>query len=261
VTLPGTERPAGADERAGIAHGPGGTISAAERERVSAAYARYEDAGAAALYSRFNPAHLFLLQECERRMLRALRRSGRTSLHEARILEVGCGTGQWLRQLLVWGAQPSHLAGVDLLERRVEEARRLLPDGVALHAGSAGALPHASASCDLVLQVTLFTSVLDAAERRRIAGEMTRVVKPSGAILWYDFHVNNPRNPDVRGVTAREIRALFPSCTVELERITLAPPLARAIVPRSWLLASLLARVPLLCTHLLGVITPSRQDA
>ena len=258
MTLPGTERPAGTDDGGGIAH-PGDSISAVERQRVSAAYARYEDAGATALYSRFNPAHLFLLQECERRLLRALRRSGRTSLHDAKILEVGCGTGQWLRQLIVWGAQPSNLAGVDLLERRVEEARRLLPEGVALHAGSAGALPQAPASCDVVLQVTLFTSVLDAAERGRIAGEMMRVVKPSGVILWYDFQVNNPRNPDVRAVKAGEIRALFPSCTVELERITLAPPLARAIAPRSWLLAAALARVPWLCTHLLGVITPSRH--
>jgi ubiquinone/menaquinone biosynthesis C-methylase UbiE len=225
---------------------------------VADAYARYEDAGAAALYSRFNPAHLFLLQECERRMLGALRRTGRPSLHDARILEVGCGTGQWLRQLIVWGAQPANLAGVDLLERRIEQARRLLPHGVGLHAGSAGDLPHASASCDIVLQVTLFTSVLDLAERARIAREMTRVVKPSGIILWYDFHANSPRNPDVRGVRAREVRALFPSCRVELERITLAPPLARALVPRALLLASLLGRVPLLCTHLLGVITPSR---
>jgi SAM-dependent methyltransferase len=237
------------------------TLAPEERARVAAAYTRYEGTGAeATLYSRFNVPHLFILQEIERRMLDALRRTGHTSLHDARILEVGCGTGQWLRQLIVWGAQPENVAGVDLLAHRVEEARRLCPAGVALHAGSAGALPHESASFDVVLQVTLFTSVLDAAERARIAHEMVRVVKPQGLILWYDFRVDNPRNPDVRGVPAHEVRALFPDCRVELERLTLAPPITRALVPRARVLASLLARVPLLCSHLLGVITPPSGD-
>ena len=233
------------------------TLAPEERARVAAAYSRYEGTGAEAqLYSRFNVAHLFILQEIERRMLHALRRAGRTSLHDARILEVGCGTGQWLRQLLVWGAQPHNVAGVDLLAHRVDEARRLCPAGVSLHAGSAGALPHEAASFDIVLQVTLFTSVLDAAERTRIAREMVRVVKPDGLIVWYDFHVDNPRNADVRGVPAAEVRALFPGCRVQLERLTLAPPIARALVPHARSVASLLARVPLLCSHLLGVITP-----
>jgi hypothetical protein len=34
---------------------------------------------------------------------------------------------------------------------------------------------------------------------------MVRVLKPEGLILWYYYHVNNPSNPDVRGVKCREI--------------------------------------------------------
>jgi SAM-dependent methyltransferase len=230
--------------------------AAAEHRRVAAAYARRGDAGAAMLYSRFHPGHLCILQECERRMLRALRRAGIASLADARILEVGCGTGQWLRQLVTWGAEPRNLAGVDLLADRIAEARRLCPVGVDLRAGSAAELDLDSSSFDVVLQVTLFTSVLDPAVRARIAGEMMRVVRPDGIILWYDFHLDNPRNPDVRGVSASEVRALFPGHRVELERITLAPPIVRAVAPRSWLLAWVLGRVPFLCSHLLGVITP-----
>jgi hypothetical protein len=53
-----------------------------------------------------------------------------------------------------------------------------------------------------------------------------------------------------------EIRRLFPSRTVTLRRRSLAPPIARAIAPRSSLLCRLLGAVPLLCTHYVGSIRP-----
>ena len=39
-----------------------------------------------------------------------------------------------------------------------------------------------------------------------------------------------------------------------LKRITLAPPLARAIAPYSVILCQILEKIPLLCTHYLGII-------
>jgi hypothetical protein len=39
-----------------------------------------------------------------------------------------------------------------------------------------------------------------------------------------------------------------------LHRITLAPPLGRWLAPRSWVLACLLEKIPLLCTHTIGII-------
>jgi hypothetical protein len=87
-----------------------------------------------------------------------------------------------------------------------------------------------------------------------VAGEMIRVLKEDGIIIWYDYYTNNPWNPDVRGVKKREIHQLFPGCRVDLQKITLAPPLARALAPRSWLACSLLEKIPWLRTHYLGVI-------
>ena len=83
---------------------------------------------------------------------------------------------------------------------------------------------------------------------------MLRVLKPAGAIIWYDFRVDNPRNPNVRGIGAREIRSLFPGCAVRLSRVTLAPPIARAFVRLSWPLALMLESVPFLRTHYLALI-------
>ena len=122
--------------------------------------------------------------------------------------EVGCGTGYWLREFIKWGAQPEHIVGVDLLSDRVTEAKKLCPETVQVQCGSAAALAFPSATFDLVLQSTVFTSVLDASMKQQMAAEMLRVVKSDGLILWYDYHVNNPWNADVRGIKRQEIAQL-----------------------------------------------------
>jgi hypothetical protein len=83
---------------------------------------------------------------------------------------------------------------------------------------------------------------------------MLRVLAPGGAIFWYDFFVDNPANPNVRGVRRREIETLFPGCQVELRRATLAPPLAQRVVPVSWILGTVLESLRVFDTHYLGVI-------
>jgi len=85
---------------------------------------------------------------------------------------------------------------------------------------------------------------------------MRRVLKPDGIILWYDFRFDNPWNRAVRGIGRREIHELFPEYRIELRRVTLAPPIARWIAPRSRLVACALARLPPLRTHYLGVLRP-----
>jgi hypothetical protein len=56
------------------------------------------------------------------------------------------------------------------------------------------------------------------------------------------------------GVRRREIETLFPGCRVDLRRATLAPPLARKIVPVSWTLAAALESLRVFDTHYLGLI-------
>ena len=109
-------------------------------------------------------------------------------------------------------------------------------------------------SFDLVTQFTVFTSILDPALKRAIAREMLRVLRPTGAILWFDFRVGNPRNSQVRGVPAAEIRSLFAGCRIDLVPVLLAPPLARLVAGWSRPLAELLHAVPLLRTHYAGLI-------
>lgn len=194
------------------------------------------------------------MQDVERGILRVLGDHLSIPLDRARLLEVGCGTGVWLREFIKWGVHPQQVCGVDLLADRISEARRVCPDGVTLECGNAAQLEFENGSFDVVMQSMLFSSVLNAEMRTRIAQEMLRVVSPTGLVLWYDYHVNNPRNADVRRVTRDDIHRLFPGCSLHLRRTTLAAPLARLIAPRSLALYRALGSIPLLRTHYLGVI-------
>lgn len=225
-----------------------------ERIRLAAAYAQRE---AAAFDSWFDPAYRFLRQDRERRVLELLAREGLGSLEGTRILDVGCGNGNWLRDLVRWGATPANITGVELLADRVETARRLAAPGITVMQGDITTLGVANASFDLVIQSTVFSSILNDARRRRTAAELRRVVRPAGMILWYDFHVNNPRNSDVRAVSRDEIAALFPGCVIRMQRITLAPPLARALAPYSRVMCEVLSAFPFLRTHTLAAIRPA----
>lgn len=222
-----------------------------EEARIQAAYAKREGN---IFYSWLDPSLVFLTQERERRILVSLKQLGFISLDTVNVLEIGCGTGFWLREFIKWGFRPERITGVDLLSDRVSIARHLCPEGVRIECGSATQLKFPDGCFDLVLQSTVFSSVLDPSVRQQIASEMLRVVKADGALLWYDFHVNNPRNPDVQGMNKREIFRLFPDCRIELQRITLAPPLARLLAPYSLLTCFILERCRILNSHYLGVI-------
>lgn len=209
-------------------------------------------------YTWANPGYLFNAHERERQVLRLLDREGCFPLAGKTILDVGCGTGAWLRDFVKWGANPDDLSGVELLPDRVAIARRLCAPGTHITCGSAATLPFADAQLDLVVQASVFTSIPDAGLKRQVAAEMLRVLKPDGLIVWYDFHVDNPWNADVHGVKKREIANLFSGCRVQLRRMTLAPPVSRWLAPRSWLASHALAHVPPLCTHFLGAIRKGR---
>ncbi len=227
---------------------------ALEEGRIRGAYARRKVSVDERLYSYLDPGCLFMMQEREREALALLKQQGRDVLAKQQILEVGCGNGRVLRELIKWGARPENVVGVDLLPDQIEEAKRLCPSSVALYCQNAANFPFSDATFNLVVQITAFSSVLDPGLKRQMAREMLRVLKPDGAILWHDFFLNNPQNPDVRGVGRKEIRRLFPNCAVVLRRVTLAPPLVRRLAPRSWLLCHLLTAMRIFNTHYLGLI-------
>ena len=194
-----------------------------------------------------------MTQERQRALAKLLVRLGWLDLSPVRLLEVGCGTGTNLLDLLRLGFRPDHLQGIELLNASAEQARMVLPASVRVVVGDAAAAMDVvpPASQDIVFQSTVFSSLLDYGFQQRLADVMWAWVRPGGGILWYDFVFNNPRNPDVRGVPVARIRQLFPAGRVQVRRVTLAPPLARAVVRVHPSLYHVLNVCPWLRTHVL----------
>jgi len=225
-----------------------------EAARIARVYAERERTVPAGRYSLMEPGTLFIEQERERVLLDELSRHEAVPMARKEILDVGCGAGAWLRNLIRWGADPGRLSGVDLLPERVAAARSLLPAAVTLEHGDGARLPFADGRFDLVLQSTVFSSILDGGVRREVAREMLRVLAPAGLIVWYDARVDSPANASFAGISRRELAALFPGCRMRLRAVTLAPPLARRLAPRSWAACRLVGALPFLRTHWLGII-------
>jgi ubiquinone/menaquinone biosynthesis C-methylase UbiE len=105
---------------------------------------------------------------------------------QIRLLDVACGTGRFLRAVRL--AYPAmKLSGLDLSRPYLDEARRHVKDLRAIEwmAGNAEAIPLPDASQDIVTTVFLFHE-LPPEVRRRVTGEMARVLKPGGLLVFID---------------------------------------------------------------------------
>lgn len=228
-----------------------------DRAEMPARYARR--AARAGLYDPLRPEVMAARQQRQRVLARLLVQHLRVPRSEATLLEVGCGDGSNLLELLQLGFAPERLLGNELLPERAAAARSRLPAALRVLESDALALALPPASLDLVLQSTVFSSLLDAGFRLRLAQQLWHWLKPGGAVIWYDFTVDNPRNADVKGMPRSELRRLFPAASIDARRVTLAPPLARRAAALHPALPAWLAVLPPLRTHCLAWI--AKPDA
>lgn len=109
-----------------------------------------------------------------------------------RVLDAGCGTGLWLADLYARGHGEKLLAGVDVSELMVADARRRLAATVRpettvdLRICSATELPFPDASFDMVM-ANAMVKHLDDEPFARFLGEARRVLAPGGRLSVWDF--------------------------------------------------------------------------
>lgn len=207
-----------------------------------------------------NRGNQHLLHEYRDRLARMLRERFERPLSECRVLDLGCGHGSLLGWFHQQGAPAENLVGVDLLPKRIAIARERYPAFTFVEA-NAERFNFADASFDLVPVFTVFSSILDRRMASNVASSIRRVLAPHGAVVWYDMRYPNPWNPNLKAMTRARIRELFPSFTLELETISLLPPLARRLGAFTATAYPLLASMPVLRTHYLGLLRAPRRVA
>ncbi len=200
-------------------------------------------------YDPLNPAVYMGAQERERALIRLLQKARLPPLADRTLIEIGCGNGANLLDLVRLGFSPRNLVGNELLPDRLATARERLPSSIRLLPGDALALDVVDESFDVVLQSTVFTSILDGEFQARLARRMWAWVKPGGGVIWYDFAYDNPVNRDVRGVPQKRVRELFPDGIARCAWVTLAPPISRLVTRVHPALYSVFNALPFLRTH------------
>ena len=203
------------------------------------------------LYNPLNTDVIFRRQEFERTLIKILKDNYSFNLKNLKLLEIGCGVGSNLSKFIELGFEPKNIIGNELILERVISARKILPKEVNIIEGNALELSFPSKTFDIVFQSTVFSSILDINFRKTLAFKLWNFTKPNGGILWYDFIYNNPQNPNVRKVTLKEVKQLFPIGEIKYCRLTLAPPISRVVTKIHPNFYHLFNLFPFLRTHIL----------
>jgi SAM-dependent methyltransferase len=205
-----------------------------------------------------NRGNWHLLHEHRGRLGHILREGLGRVLADCRVLDVGCGYGSLLAWFHEQGVPAQNLFGVDLLPNRIAAARSAYPH-FTFAEGNAERFDLPDHSFDLVPVFTVFSSILDRAMAENVARDISRILAPGGAVVWYDMRYPNPWNPSLKAMTRQRIRHLFPGFSLELESISLIPQLARRLGPLTDRAYPALAAIPSLRSHLLGLLRPLRS--
>ncbi len=194
---------------------------------------------------RANPEVLFQVLAMEAALIRAMRFVQHTP-SAAEVLDVGCGGGADILQLVRMGYDPLKITAIDIQEERVVAARRLYPQ-INFIIADATRMDFEDNRFDLVFESTMFATLPADAERVAIAAEMVRVCKPGGYLFLVDWRTPKLRDPNYKALTGGELRRLFTvGTTTSLVAVcggALVPPVGRFLSSHLSSLYFLVARL------------------
>jgi ubiquinone/menaquinone biosynthesis C-methylase UbiE len=176
-------------------------------------------------------------------------------LERGDLLDVGCGSGWLLREMARREIDERRLHGVELIESRIDAARRAVPRADVRHA-DARRLPYEADSIAVVAMLTVLSSLPDARAVQTALAEARRVLVPGGVLLVYEPRIPNPLNPTTRWITPAALDEAL-GIGWQDTPLTVFPGLASrlaALTPRTYLA---LARWRPLLTHRLAIYRES----
>ena len=150
----------------------------------------------------------------------------------AKVLDVGCGAGGGVINLIRLGFSPSNIYGIDILRDRIAEAKVRFPNINWIY-GDASCMKFEDNFFECVMESTIFLQMTDDELSGRIAKEMTRVTKRGGYIILIDWRYSHPFNKTYKGLSKKRLAKLFDVGTktsvFKIHKGALVPPIGRFI--------------------------------
>ena len=141
--------------------------------------------------------------------------------NEEKILDVGCGSGHSLRQLIDIGYLPYNMYGIDIIQSRILDGRKLFPN-IEFRCGDACNLPYPDNYFDITMASTLFIGIKDESDKK-VADEIKRVTK--GHILLIDWRYDY-FHKEYKALNKSRIKSLFGDCSIICSKNgALVPPI------------------------------------
>jgi SAM-dependent methyltransferase len=223
------------------------------RSQLSATYGHYTGRYAQR-WSPTNPGNARIVAERES-TIELLLRAWSPPVPRPVVLDVGCGSLTPLTPTLraLTDDRGIHIGADLLIERLV--GLRAVDDTLPVVCADGAAMPIRRSSVDIALLFTVLSSVPGSYLGRRIAADVDRILRPGGAVLWYDMRRRSPGNPNVSPISRRQLQKMFPGYVTSWRTLTLVPPLARRLGRLTGFGYPVLAAVPFLRTHLVGLLT------
>src|SRR5262249_31061368 len=168
-------------------------------------------------------------------------------LRSGDVLDIGCGTGWWLRALENHGVPSGRLHGVDPLGDRLAAAAQRGPGADLREAGARG-LPYPNGRFRVVILFTVLSSLATSEDVLTALSEARRVLASGGILLCYEPRIPNPLNRSTRLVRRRDLDQAL-GAGWESIPLTVLPPISRRLGRRTGRVYPRLARTRALLTH------------
>jgi len=169
---------------------------------------------------------LFPEQIVEGKLYEKLSQYGYHSLKQAHVLDVGCRSGKWLRQLLNWGALPEKMVGLDFDDLILDHAKQLSAPGIQWIRTFPDELPFADGKVELILLFGVLMHILDASLRTLIGQELLRLLSDDGVIITYNLNKGAEKGLEpflaytTKGLDLEELVRIFPNCFIDYEPLS-----------------------------------------
>lgn len=207
-------------------------------------------------YYDLRPENIAIWEDFDSKISKKLRSIDRKS---SKFLIVGVGYGAEVLLLLRYGIDLENIYCVDIRQDRINYIRHIVPciAGAIAEPFDENSFKNVD-GFDLILCSTVLSSISLEVDREVLVNSMLKRLKESGCLIIYDMTVFNYKNPDVNPIKLRWLKSIALNYEIESEKVTLIPPIARAIYLKFNILYRVMILFPFLKTHRITYIKPIR---